>query len=365
MARTDQLHHRLVALVEEAQDIDVRRHEAGTAEAAMEHLLPRVQKVLVDSLELAQTVLATYEPEEEEDPLASLDAAFSPTDEPHEASNAFYKGIDELVEDGSAERVSDIAFLAITELRQKQHALSRLRPTLDGWEIVAECGSALRRIAKSFTALELVLCDAEGLTKKLAFASELATSLEIRRQYSLLRRAIQGPEPTEATIRTRLRAVGTRIAMLVGRGIYTDLRVHDRMQLRKLQHRILDWLRDGGDGDDSWVEGRRLWQDLDGFAGLLQHVNRRQELVEHDAQRVSELLAVFRRNDEGAFLDALAEHGRALEGLHDELDAQLTKRTPDPSAVGAVLRQLARGLGAEVAEVPGTSSDNALRWPAW
>ncbi len=363
-SEAETIHARLIEVVRRARSVDVREHETGTAEAAMATLLPHARELVEEAIDVARSILQTYEPEESADDLDAFDAAFTPTAD--KEPNDFYRGIDELVEGGGAERVSDIAFLASTELRQKQALLENLKPNQDGWEIVASCGSALRRIAKSFTALELVLCEVEELPRELAFASELSTSLEVRRQYARLRRVIHGPEPTEASLRTRLRSIGTRIAMMVGRDIYTDLRVHDRIQLRKLQQRILDWLRDADGSTAAWKVGMRLWQDLDGFAGLLQQVNRRQELVEHDATRVRELLAVCRYDHEGALLAAIAEHGKALEGLDDELDQQLTSRTPDPRSVGEVLARLARNFSPESHGFgPSGGGGEALRGPMW
>ena len=362
------LHQRLVAVAEAAQAIDVRRHETGTAEAAMRELVPRVRAVVTEARDLALAVLGTYERiDDADDGFDALDDAFG--GDGASPDNDFYRGIDELVEgeDGAlAERVADIAFMALTELRQKSEALEHVRPTQDGWEIVAACGSALRRVAKSFTALEVVLCHTEGLDPQLAYASELTTSLEVRRQYGLLRHAIQGHEPSADSIRARLRAVGTRIAMLVGRDIYTDLRVHDRIQIRRLQQRILDWLRKADDSTESWVEGRRLWQDLVGFADLIHQVSRRQELAEHDALRLRELLEVARSNQDEQLLRTLAEHGRSLEGLDDELDAQLAERTPDPKVLRTLLQRLGRDRSGQGPRSAGDwEGGRTLREPAW
>lgn len=132
------------------------------------------------------------------------------------------------------------------------------------------------------------LAEAEGRPSRLVFASELATSLETRRRYVLLRATITREQLTTGRARLIFRRIGTAIAILVGQDIYPLLRVADRRQLRTLQARILDWLRSKGRDSDAVVQvARRLHQDLLMFADLIAKVDCREELVEYDAARAA------------------------------------------------------------------------------
>lgn len=329
------LDEQLVQLVHDARSFDIRSFESTSAANAMGGLALGVEQLVAKAIALADQVLDHYEgdisePDVDDFPFAKPTAGASSNE-----SMTFYQGIDELMSNHGEARVADIAFLASTELHQKLATLRRLHEGMVGWEVVGECGSALRRVVNSLTALEVVLCEVEGLEPRLTYATELSRSLQVRRQYRLLRQAI-GDEPAEHEIRRRLRRIGTRIAMLIGHEIYPNLRVHDRSQIRKLQERILDWLMCDGETGACLLEGQRLWQDFDGFAGLIHQVSRRQELEEHDSVLLTRLMS----RPEEALADAFREEGAALEGLDDELDTLIDQSAPDPAELRRVLERV-------------------------
>jgi len=107
--------------------------------------------------------------------------------------------------------------------------------------------------------------------------------------------------------------------MLVGWEVYPSLRVRDRLHLRELQRRILDWLRSANDP----AMGLRVWQDLEAFIRMLSQINRRQELIEHDTQVVAAVSASIATCSEPALPEATIELLARLEGLDDDLDALL------------------------------------------
>lgn len=344
-ADAHEMQRTMVGLAERAGEIDIRRFEEGQSATAIGELHPAVTHLLDESLSFADKLLAAYDTMDDRPPSAPPppDSELAP-DRPEQLGEFFFD-IDQMVSEAQApNRVADIAFMVATELRQKRQALAALHEGMDCWEIVAQCGSACRRIRKSLTALELVLCETEGLEPALGFSSELTTSLEIRRRYAELREAIlAGGDPTESSLVRRLRAVGTQIAMLVGRDVYTSLRVHDRIQIRRLQARILEWLR-GGDGADP-REGLRLWQDLIGFAGMLAQVSRRQELVEHDTALVDEALAILSGPSIAEVPETLLARLETLRGLDDESDKLLRRQTRQADPWRDALQRLRLRLG--------------------
>ncbi|MBX3248860.1 MAG: hypothetical protein KF901_16915 [Myxococcales bacterium] len=312
-----------------ARGIDIRPHEGLGADDVRAGLAREVSQVVADAVALCEALLCHYDgcPEE----VGGLDDAFGEAEA--SASGLFYVNVDNLMND-AGQRVADVAFLGLSELRQKMSP-RRVAEMSDGWDVVAECGSALRRTIKALTAIEVVLARAEGFEAKLGYESEASRSIEVRREYARLRRTIAregAPADTEA-LRRAFRRVGTAIAMLIGRDVYPDLRIHDRRQLRALQARILDWLR-AVDAPIAATEGGRLWQDMVGFADLLSHVNRRQELVEHDARMIRKLLEQEWTATTGIDL-------RSLRGLDDELDARIEERASE-EVIHPILLRLAK-----------------------
>jgi hypothetical protein len=341
-ARTaEELHAALVALVTRARSIDVRPFEGREAGAIIVRLAADVCALLSDAIAVCQEATSRYDGDDERFEV-SLDAAFGPTGSD---SGRFYFEVDAIVAGSDlVRRVADVAFFGATELRSKRVRLEHLRADMDGWDVVAECGSGVRRVVKSLSALEAALCEAERLPRQLGYASELSNSLEVRRQYTRLRAVVaSGGEVDACSLVRHLRKAGTAIAMLIGRDIYPELRVHDRRRIRELQARILDWLRAEGRGEASVQDGLRLWQDLVGFAGLLAQVSRRQELVEHDTAVID---AALGRLCQGAALDeALRARLSALRGLDDELDAWLTEGSGDFGLLGRMLERLRQARG--------------------
>jgi hypothetical protein len=363
----ERLHAQLLGCVERAKRVDIRPFEGRMAREILEGLAPLVRDILVDSIALCREALSRYD-------AAEIPAHGSVEDAlgaaPHSDSGVFYLTVDEMVgrsdvaQAETDQRVADIAFMGVTELRPKLASIERLHERMDGWEVVSECGSGVRRVIKSLTALEGALCERGGIESELSFASEVSRSLEVRRQYARLRQSIAGEQPTPDTLLRALRRVGTSIAILVGRDIYPELRVHDRRQLRELQGRILVWLRGPADTPEAVTDGLRLWQDLVGFAGLLQQVSRRQELVEHDAA----VLAEARRALEvsaGPIDDAVLLALRSLRGLDEELDALLVANAEDARSYLAPVARLHEALGPNQHAPVGAEGAMGLREGSW
>lgn len=323
-----------IALAERVAQVDIRAYESMEPERVAAELQPVVAELLASAIAHLSAVLDAYEG----DGALGSDALAAPY-------ATFEQAIDAAVDaqaDASPRAIGDLAFLAHLELRQRAERLGRVAACRSIIAIVGECDSALRRIRKALTSIDVAFARAGLAPQSLDFASELETSLSVRRACAKLRARVLGQgEPTDDTLHVRLRGSGTAIAMLVGWEVYPSLRVRDRLQLRELQRRILDWLRDGRDV----ISGMRLWQDLVVFVRMLGQVNRRQELVEHDARVVREqrerLACMFTVPED--VLAVLA----SLEGLDDEIDGLLqSSRRTNAEAWRAALARVAPQLGA-------------------
>lgn len=331
------LQRELYAHVAWVQGVDLRDFETATADTIWRDLVPLVITAVADARALIGRVLDACE--------AVRDGQATPRDtgNPSSAFLPFDVAIDEAVRtgEGSLQAVDDIGFLVHLELRQRAERLERLSAGHGLLTLIGEADGALRRIRKGLAALDAAIASATGAAPTLDFATELRTSLVVRRAYARFRqRLVAGGEPTAGELRGRLRGAGTQIAVLVGWEAYPLLRVRDRLQLRELQGRILAWLR--AEAAEDVVAGLRLWQDVAAFVEILAQVNRRQELVEHDTARIVTGLAALR----GEARAAAEVHAllAPLEGLDDDLDRLLATAAP-ADALRPALERLGARLG--------------------
>lgn len=313
--------------------VDIRAYEIASVERITEELQPITLALLCDARSLLGAVLD------------SQDAAHSPGEEASSAWAShlpFEREIDAAVATklGSRRAVEEIAFIAQLELRQREDRLCRIGARQGATALLGECDSSLRRVRKALNAVDAAIAKAEDVPPRLDFTSELETSLAVRRAYAKFRARLNlDGEPVPETLRARLRAAGTQIAILVGWDAYPEMRVQDRLLLRDLQQRILGWLRGGSDATPA--AGLRLWQDLAASVEMFSLVNRRQELVAHDSDIVRKLADAAANTSRDELRSAL----RALDGLDPELDRLLLAAQLDHDHAAAVLARLAAQLG--------------------
>lgn len=320
-------------LVLRGQAIDMRAYEVAGVEQIVAELQPLTLANLREGRDLLGAILDSCQQLPPADRIGG--------DEPSPMWSSylpFERAIDAtMARLGSHQAVDEIAFIAQIELRQRQERLERVRAAQGTVALLTECDSSLRRIRKALNAVDAAIAKVEDVAPLLDFTSELQTSLAVRRAYAKLRaRIVAGGEPAPDQLRARFRGAGTQIAVLVGRPVYPEMRVHDRLLLRELQQRMLDWLR-GGPGMTP-AAGLRIWQDLTGCMDMFALVNRRQELVEHDGAIVRALAA---RVDEPTLVDDLHDQLLALEGLDPELDRVLAGEGLDAAALRPIMTRLA------------------------
>ncbi|MBL4687688.1 MAG: hypothetical protein JKY37_24040 [Nannocystaceae bacterium] len=233
--------------------------------------------------------------------------------------------------------LADIAFIAKLECRQLQKTLRQLDGGSPPGVFIEACQRTRRRVLKALTALVRAIRSRLGDSGiDDSFVDELARSLACRRVLSALWTRIEAT--AEQPVLRRLRLAGTAVAMLQGNDAYYDLRLGDRLMLRVLQDRILQWLRSPTRDQRG---GEALSQDLLGFASLSRRINDRSELIEHDRFVIERALTECHsllESDAPAMTQALARL-KSLVGLSANFDALLLADTlPTPSRLREVLR---------------------------
>ncbi|HEV7518649.1 MAG TPA: hypothetical protein VGR07_20325 [Thermoanaerobaculia bacterium] len=277
---TAPLLEKIVRLSLSAGAIDIANYEQAEAGELRAELVPVVGELLKDALAFFDGILDTYGADEDPGPGGES----PPGNFRREVDELLLAEVAEVVE-AHGERIADLTFIARLELRQKMASLTRLPAEADSWRIIAAAGSCLRQIHKALAALEAVITRAEGVAPVLGFNDELTSALAARRAYAGFRRQLRhvGRLPD---ISDRLQGAATSIAHLFDLEVYRDLRISDRVQLRRLLERILRWA--GPDLDREG--GERLWEDLSACAALLAEISKRQELQEHDTRACQEIL---------------------------------------------------------------------------
>ncbi|MEM9556319.1 MAG: hypothetical protein AAGC60_18835 [Acidobacteriota bacterium] len=327
MDRDNPLLQRLEALLQQAESITFIVPDDTGYFSIEDELIQRVGQLIADSLELMNGIQAHYE--SVDSPPGALDDVGGEDD--------FLKEIGAAISSELAAReLSDLAFVTRTQLAESHDALETALKNQYLWIVASHADTGLRRVGKGLITIESAIREYEGLEPIERRWADLADALEIRRLYGQFRRAIArgGEEPEGEELRTQLRSAANRIAILRDLKIYPFLRIYDRIPIRRLQKRILEWLeRDDGDPAKN-EEGMQLWSDLLSFAELLKQINNREELREHDRRTVTRLVRLL-FEAKSMPPQILPGHLEALEqllGRDDQLDRIVldpTRHTPE------------------------------------
>jgi hypothetical protein len=222
--------------------------------------------------------------------------------------------------------IADECFVARLGLAESLRMLETVNEKTDGWDVLARANHTIGTLVKSAVNLEVGLCQSFEMVPRLSRLGDVERAVGLRNAYRRTLSAVSRPgEPADDEVETRLRQSRRAIDALLEQAIPTGMRIADRREAVLLRRRIDGWL--AGQPPAEPQDGRRIWQDLVGFAELLLRINERQELIVHDldvARRVLERLAAEAANDEGQI--SLPDELTRLYGRDAELDALIEGR---------------------------------------
>lgn len=236
------------------------------------------------------------------------------------------------------EELGDAAFIARLSAGQLGAELDRARATSDHWQVVRAASKVRRNLLRALRTLDRLVCTALGIEPDSSYYDrEVRQALEARLAYNRLR-------ADSSLVRGRSAASALRAALVslqkLGRFGY-GLRVEDRLLVRQLERRIGEWLGQHArepQGADV-LAGKRLLSDYFSFVGLVHEVNKRPELMEHDAEHLVALLRVWDRVDDSE-LERVLEVVRGRDEYLDELVQHRAPRELIRKRVEAVANQL-------------------------
>ena len=191
-----------------------------------------------------------------------------------------------------AEAIEDVLVLARMGLHSRARLLRAVCSGSSRWDALAVIGSALRTVQKSLSAVDRVVSRSEAVMPAVRFHERaLQVSLEIRRRYiELAGFVLRGGKPEEHDVRDRLLSASAAISRMLGLPIAVHLRTEDRALLLTSRARLRDWLVRDQRTPEHLTDGLRLWQDVAGVVTMFSEINRREELLQHDAQLVRDVL---------------------------------------------------------------------------
>lgn len=331
-------------LIEQSQRTDFVISEDTGYFSIDDELVKRIRALIRQTAELMTEVMECYDAEAAADPAADISAG---------DDEGFLREIGARIASQMAvEEVSGLAFVSRGQLLDMADTIGAALESRHVWKVASALDSGLRRAGRALVAIESAMRECEGLPVEYRQWQNLDDSLEVRRIYSAFRRAILalgGDDPDRAPeggeLAARLASAAEHIARLRDHEIYPYLRIDDRLEIRRLQKRILRGLEQDGTGGEA---GAPVWSDLVAFARLLGQVNHRQELREHDRLAVNGL---YRRFFEGGETpEALEAEVLALVepllGRDDELDEIiLHPGRYDASELRPLLERLRKELG--------------------
>ncbi len=302
-------------LIHKVEGFDARVPEDSALIGLASDIVPEVTRRLREGISLLKEVEAFYDP------------AKSNVPKPEDEDTLFFIG--KMISTELASRdLFDVAFLARNELGA---ALEKLEKTAlarsDGVALASHCESGMRCLRKALVSVESSVYEYEERKAPDRHWVDIELSLQIRKLYWNLRNETEyAAHEDEDDLESRLRRVLYRIMAFRELSIYPFLRVDDRVHLRDLLKRILEWLN--SDEREQKI-AEQLWADLSSFTELLVQVSRRQELQEFDRELVTRIYQqLFDRVDEpvqGVTPIQLAELEKVL-GLDEELDDLICNR---------------------------------------
>ncbi|MEM6792747.1 MAG: hypothetical protein AAF725_02115 [Acidobacteriota bacterium] len=309
-----QLAERFGQQLRQVADLDVRVPEDSALIGLAVDLVPKVTRRVRDGIELVRAVEANYDP-----------AHAAEVSRPPPGDTLLHIGLMISAELATRDLV-DVAYFARKELEDNLRRLvGAATGRGDTLNLASCCESALRCLRKALVSVESAIYEFEGeaAPKRQWFDVEL--SLQIRKLYWNLRRETEEAAGEDLDAERRLRKVLYRVVAFRELSVYPFLRVEDRVHLRDLLKRILDWL---GSSQQQPAEARRIWQDLSAFTGLLVQISHRQELQDFDRDLLQLTYnRLFRRRDRPDEVPVtMFDQLESLLGLDPETDDLIIDR---------------------------------------
>ena len=265
------------------------------------------------------------------------------------------------------EELANLCFLVSAELRGCRDQFDRMSSESGAFSVFAAIEQVETKLLRGLCAVEADLAAILGLSSRSRHVDLCRGPLQIRRLLGKFRRRVTPTSHQRAE--QRLRSVAAGLAWLRGQDDFSRIRASDRLLAHELQERIGGWLRSPERTPD---EARHILEEVMAFVTLVDQVNQRQEIMEHDRRLVSRLIGdLSDATPHGTVPGRLAQHFYQLLGRDDPLDEMLATGA-DTAEVLRRLILLQEGLRSAhaappTATLPGSDSGRTggqrVEWP--
>ncbi len=274
--------------------------------------------------------------------------------DPVESANVDLDEIGALIAQEAATRfVDETAAATVFPLRYTLGVLEQTMVQGESVRLLSEADAALNQLKRALRNLSPLFSEHFGLSCPQLSNKEIRAASATRRAYGELRRRLaDAGVPADLDGQKLLVQDAAKLFEdLLAGGRDRTMRIDDRVEMRGLLRRIRCWECAPQSSDTN--EPRHLAQDIVGFVRLLNGINNRQELIEHDQRAAVEGLSGLQRCslDEPPSATVLAALER-LEGRDQVVDALLFSDPPAPSRAWLLpLQRLIANLGGQDARV--------------
>ncbi len=225
------------------------------------------------------------------------------------------------------QEVLDLTFVATSHLR---FGADRLRRAINDQNLLAMVNSSevvLTRLRRGLLPVEIALGDYTGIKVPVRTIGDIEGSIEVRRIYAGLRRAVLAiGRPSDSDLESLLTEFSNHLSALRSNAVATQIRINDRVQITALINRIGQWkvCEDPKDIE----AGHTIWSDLATFASLLALTNNRQELIDHDRRIIARIFHELYANirPPSIISEEMLQKLCTLEGRDDDLDQLILQR---------------------------------------
>ncbi len=257
-------------------------------------------------------------------------------------TGTFNKEADRAMESEShLKRLAVIAEMTEGVFLYKLKQIQGLPANMPWLDFLERLASARRCIMKAAVALENSLAELINVKPELNFQSEVNRGLIVRRLYADYRYAIQqliGRVGTQEVVRVARH----HISMMLRLDAYEYMRFSDRRHLVVLKQRMTQVLSSKCTDDT----GLHLLEEIQNTASLIMDINHRQELMEHDLQRIHACIEAI---DTGR-LDLVPSLLHDLIGRSAKLDRFVIATVPVARNLLGVLVEMKTKLKAELCD---------------
>ena len=229
------------------------------------------------------------------------------------------------LEEASGNELMDLCWLVQDDLKRAFQRLGSLRDSTAAFALFAIAEEVASKLLEGLCVVESKLASDTGTSSITQCLDLRLHPLRVRRLMARFRQRMRQTDsiPSGGDLETALRRFGSNLAWLRGQDDFMQVRASDRLMARELQEKILGWFQ-SPIRDKS--EGQHICDELEAFVSMLDMVNDRREILQHDMQVLEEsVLLLSEATGESPLSHDISKRLISILGRDDRLDRMLSE----------------------------------------